>query len=98
MEAGLRVVRGPDWVWGGQDGAEGYVGTIIKPSSSQKTVVFNGCVFVLWDGGLVANYRVGYDGSYDLSVFDTAQIGDVSLLLSCTLIVLILTLEFVKMY
>lgn len=26
---GLRVVRGPDWKWGEQDGGEGGVGTII---------------------------------------------------------------------
>ena len=26
---GLRVVRGPDWKWGDQDGGEGSVGTVI---------------------------------------------------------------------
>ena len=25
---GLRVVRGPDWEWGDQDGGEGFVGTV----------------------------------------------------------------------
>jgi len=26
---GLRVVRGPDWKWGDQDGGEGSVGTVV---------------------------------------------------------------------
>lgn len=26
---GLRVVRGPDWKWGDQDGGEGCVGTVV---------------------------------------------------------------------
>ena len=26
---GLRVVRGPDWTWGDQDGGEGHVGTVV---------------------------------------------------------------------
>jgi hypothetical protein len=26
---GLRVVRGPNWKWGTQDGGEGFVGTVI---------------------------------------------------------------------
>ena len=28
VEIGLRVVRGPDWQWGDQDGGEGCLGTI----------------------------------------------------------------------
>ena len=28
MDAGCRVVRGPDWKWGNQDGGEGHVGTV----------------------------------------------------------------------
>ena len=28
VEVGLRVVRGPDWEWGEQDGGEGYIGTV----------------------------------------------------------------------
>jgi hypothetical protein len=27
---GLRVVRGPNWKWGAQDGGEGFVGTVVK--------------------------------------------------------------------
>lgn len=30
LQAGLRVVRGPDWSWGDQDGGEGGVGTVVE--------------------------------------------------------------------
>ncbi|RWS07269.1 E3 ubiquitin-protein ligase MIB2-like protein, partial [Dinothrombium tinctorium] len=75
MEVGLRVVRGPDWKWGNQDDSEGHVGTVVeigKPgslSTPDKTVV------VQWDSGSRTNYRIGYQGAYDLRVFDNAPIG-----------------------
>ena len=75
MEVGLRVVRGPDWKWGNQDDGEGHVGTVVeigKPGSStspDKTVV------VQWDSGSRTNYRVGYQGAYDLRILDNAPIG-----------------------
>ncbi|XP_050414491.1 E3 ubiquitin-protein ligase MIB2 isoform X2 [Patella vulgata] len=75
MEVGLRVVRGPDWKWGNQDNGEGHVGTVVeigKPGSQtspDKTVV------VQWDSGARTNYRVGYQGAYDLRVIDNAPIG-----------------------
>ncbi len=68
MEVGLRVVRGPDWKWGSQDGGEGNIGTVVeigKPGSQtspDKTVV------VQWDTGTRTNYRVGYQGAHDLRV------------------------------
>lgn len=75
MEVGLRVVRGPDWKWGNQDDGEGHVGTVVeigKPGSStspDKTVV------VQWDSGSRTNYRVGYQGAYDLRTLDNAPLG-----------------------
>jgi hypothetical protein len=27
---GVRVVRGPDWKWGDQDGGDGYTGTVVE--------------------------------------------------------------------
>ncbi|KAL4220948.1 E3 ubiquitin-protein ligase mib2 [Mactra antiquata] len=75
MEIGLRVVRGPDWKWGNQDDGEGHVGTVVeigKPGSStspDKTVV------IQWDSGSRTNYRVGYQGAYDLRIYDNAAIG-----------------------
>ncbi|XP_012946086.1 E3 ubiquitin-protein ligase MIB2 [Aplysia californica] len=75
MELGLRVVRGPDWKWGNQDTGEGHVGTVVEigrpgsQTSPDKTVV------VQWDSGARTNYRVGYQGAYDLRIFDNAPVG-----------------------
>ena len=62
---GLRVVRGPDWKWGDQDGGEGFTGTVtnITPPG-----LLSRCVTVVWDSGLKGNYRAGPKGSYDLRV------------------------------
>lgn len=57
------------------DGGPGYVGTVCEigktgsNSSPDKTVV------VQWDSGFRSNYRVGYQGQFDLSIYDNAQIG-----------------------
>ncbi|BFZ22874.1 hypothetical protein BsWGS_25913 [Bradybaena similaris] len=75
MELGLRVVRGPAWKWGNQDSGEGHVGTVVEigrpgsQTSPDKTVV------VQWDSGARTNYRVGYQGAYDLRIFDSATVG-----------------------
>ncbi|XP_076044605.1 E3 ubiquitin-protein ligase mind bomb 2 isoform X4 [Oratosquilla oratoria] len=75
VEVGLRVMRGPDWRWGDQDDGDGHAGTVVevgKPGSSttpDKTVV------VQWDSGSRTNYRVGYQGAFDLRIFDNAPIG-----------------------
>ena len=63
---GLRVVRGPDWKWGDQDGGEGYAGTVISSSYSGKLGART--VKVLWDTGFKGNYRAGPKGSFDLRV------------------------------
>ena len=49
---GARVVRGPDWKWGKQDGGEGHVGTVRNFESPEEVVV-------VWDNGTAANYRCG---------------------------------------
>jgi len=54
-----RVVRGPSWKWGNQDGGEGSVGTVCK-------VKDNGWVEVKWDNGNSNSYRMGEDGKQDL--------------------------------
>ncbi|KAL1116546.1 hypothetical protein AAG570_005018 [Ranatra chinensis] len=75
LSVGCRVVRGPDWVWGEQDGGEGHCGTLFqvgRPGSKQspdKTVV------VIWDTGRETNYRVGYNNAYDLRLLDNAPAG-----------------------
>lgn len=76
-------MRGPDWKWGNQDGGEGHVGTIVvvgrsgSVSSPDKTVV------VQWDGGTRTNYRCGYQGAFDLCLFDNGPIGVVHTNVSC---------------
>jgi E3 ubiquitin-protein ligase mind-bomb len=30
LKPGLRVMRGPDWKWGDQDGGEGHLGTVTQ--------------------------------------------------------------------
>ena len=75
IEVGVRVVRGPDWCWGEQDGGEGHVGTVVKARVGrrhQKTVTQD-VVFVRWDNGKVANYRI--NGSHDLRVLNSAPAG-----------------------
>lgn len=47
---GARVMRGPDWKWGKQDGGEGHLGTVRNFESPEEVVV-------VWDNGTAANYR-----------------------------------------
>uniref|UniRef100_A0A7M4F923 RING-type E3 ubiquitin transferase n=1 Tax=Crocodylus porosus TaxID=8502 RepID=A0A7M4F923_CROPO len=63
---GARVVRGPDWKWGKQDGGEGHAGTVRSFESPEEVVV-------VWDNGTAANYRCS--GAYDLRVLDSAPTG-----------------------
>ena len=69
MEVGLRVIRGPDWQWGEQDGGEGHAGTVADVRGRE--------VVVQWDlGGQRCKYRCGLDEKYDLRVLDTAPAGE----------------------
>ena len=63
---GARVVRGPDWKWGKQDGGEGHVGIVRNFESPEEVVV-------VWDNGTAANYRCA--GAYDLRMLDTSPTG-----------------------
>lgn len=63
---GVRVVRGPDWRYGDQDGGEGHAGTVID--SSDLNYLGPKTVTVIWDTGVKALYRTGPEGSYDLRV------------------------------
>ncbi|KAG1650958.1 E3 ubiquitin-protein ligase mib1 [Nymphon striatum] len=60
---GSRVIRGPDWKWGKQDGGEGHVGTVRNFESPEEVVV-------VWDNGTAANYRCSE--AYDLRILDSA--------------------------
>ena len=50
---GLRIVRGPDWSWGDQDGGEGHVGTVVEVGPNSRSVM------VQWDCGNRCRYRCG---------------------------------------
>ncbi|CAH1773055.1 unnamed protein product [Owenia fusiformis] len=63
---GARVVRGPDWKWGKQDGGEGHLGTVRNFESPEEVVV-------VWDNGTAANYRCA--GAFDLRIYDSAPTG-----------------------
>uniref|UniRef100_A0A669BPN2 E3 ubiquitin-protein ligase MIB2 n=1 Tax=Oreochromis niloticus TaxID=8128 RepID=A0A669BPN2_ORENI len=75
MEVGMRVVRGLDWKWGNQDDGEGHVGTVVEIGRQGSTTTPDKTVVVQWDSGTRTNYRTGYQGAYDLLLYDNAQIG-----------------------
>ncbi|KAF8774870.1 E3 ubiquitin-protein ligase MIB2 like protein [Argiope bruennichi] len=75
MEVGLRVVRGPNWKWGNQDDGEGHVGTVVEIGKPGSTTSPYKTVVVQWDSGSHTNYRVGYQGAYDLRILDNAPLG-----------------------
>ncbi|KAI4465183.1 zinc finger c3hc4 type (ring finger) [Holotrichia oblita] len=77
LAPGVRIVRGPDWTWGNQDGGEGYLGTVCEIGKTGAVGSPDKTVVVQWDNGTRTNYRVGYNGKYDLRVIDNAQIGKV---------------------
>ena len=68
---GLRVVRGPDWCSGDQDGEEGCVGTVVEVGEGGTSAM------VQWDLGTSAWYRCGRDHKFDLRVFDAAPTGEI---------------------
>lgn len=65
----IRVVRGPNWCWGDQDGGEGGVGTVVEVEDGGKSVL------VQWDFGARASYRCGKDEKFDLRVLDSGPTG-----------------------
>ena len=81
---GTRVLRGPDWTWGDQDGGEGHVGTVAEVLRADRAgLVDGGCpgpcvVTVQWDCGNRCRYRCGLGDSYDLRVIDSAPAGECS--------------------
>ena len=77
VEVGVRVVRGPDWRWGEQDGGEGHAGTVVEVGRPGSSTTPDRTVVVQWDSGSRTNYRVGYQGSYDLRLLDNAPHGKI---------------------
>ena len=66
VNVGARIIRGPDWKWGKQDGGDGHVGTVRSFESHEEVVV-------VWDNGTAANYRCS--GAYDLRILDLGPAG-----------------------
>jgi len=59
--ANIRVIRGPNWRWGDQDGGEGKFGTILNLADTP------GWARTKWDSGITNTYRIGAENEYDLS-------------------------------
>ncbi|KAH3783586.1 hypothetical protein DPMN_161528 [Dreissena polymorpha] len=65
---GVRVVRGPDWSKGDEDGGEGHVGTVTDDNEDNT-------VEVQWDMGNSGTYNTGKGGKHDLRVLDSSPVG-----------------------
>ena len=66
---GMRVVRGPDWKWGAQDGGVGTVGMVSSPEEG-------GTAEVSWPSGRTSKYRFGAEGKFDLCRADPAPLAN----------------------
>lgn len=78
----MRVVRGPNWKWGDQDGGEGGVGTVVDYVTSDEAeggVQLQRAVVVQWDLGNRCNYRSAVGGQYDLLLLDNDPVGKCTL-------------------
>ena len=76
---GMRVVRGPNWKWGRQDGGEGGVGTVVDVNTLKNagsTPDLERVVVVQWDLGMRCNYRSAVGGQYDLLLLDNDPLGE----------------------
>ncbi|XP_052820368.1 E3 ubiquitin-protein ligase MIB1-like [Mya arenaria] len=65
---GIRVVRGPDWTGGEEDGGEGHVGTVTDNNEDNT-------VEVQWDMGQTGTYKTGSEGKCELRILDSAAAG-----------------------
>ncbi|KAK3914770.1 Coagulation factor IX, partial [Frankliniella fusca] len=74
LEYGSRVVRGPDWEWGDQDGDPPGEGTVVS-----NGVLNDGQVVVRWDNGRHENQYRMRRGTYDLRLVSLEPKKDVSL-------------------
>ena len=92
VQVALRVVRGPDWEWGDQDGGEGHVGTVVEVG--EPSVSDGGrAVVVQWDCGERRKYRCGLEGKFDLRVLDSAPAGRI-----CVESIVCFTITLTKMF
>lgn len=68
LRRGMRVMRGPDWKWGEQDGGMGSKGEVVD-------VKANGWVIVKWQNTRQkpSDYRWGAQSAYDLTIVKENQ-------------------------
>ena len=78
MKVGLRVVRGDDWDYDDQDGGEGGVGTVVEVGGQDGSKNPDKTVVVVWDTGVRAKFRAGFEGKDDLRLLGNAPAGSVS--------------------
>lgn len=71
---GAKVVRGPDWEWGQQDGGDGKTGRVMEirgwDNESCRSVAN-----VSWVTGSTNVYRLGHKGNVDLKYLQSAAGG-----------------------
>ncbi|KAK3611376.1 hypothetical protein CHS0354_036573 [Potamilus streckersoni] len=76
VDIGVRVVRGPDWKFGDQDGGEGHLGSVVDLCTDDDNEYYPAqTAVVIWDNGEKNVYRAGLDKQYDLRLYDNAGIG-----------------------
>ncbi|VDI65557.1 Hypothetical predicted protein [Mytilus galloprovincialis] len=63
IAVGCRVVRGHDWKYGDFDGGQGSLGTVLEVKDKSKVVV-------RWDGTNKGIFKIGYDGLFEVVLFD----------------------------
>lgn len=73
VRVALRVIRGPNWSNGDQDGGEGYVGSVV---SVRETEDGKKMAVVVWDSGCRGEYSCGVDDKYSLRVQDNSLTGE----------------------
>ncbi|KAG0412538.1 hypothetical protein HPB47_010336 [Ixodes persulcatus] len=71
---GAKVVRGPDWDWGAQDGGEGKTGKVMD-IRGWETESGRSVASVTWSSGSTNVYRLGHKGKVDLKYIQDAPGG-----------------------
>ncbi|XP_037002813.2 E3 ubiquitin-protein ligase MIB2 isoform X6 [Artibeus jamaicensis] len=71
---GAKVVRGPDWEWGSQDGGEGKPGRVVD-IRGWDVETGRSVASVTWADGTTNVYRVGHKGKVDLKCVSEAAGG-----------------------
>lgn len=71
---GAKVIRGPDWEWGQQDGGAGKIGTVTE-IRGWDNISSRSVANVTWTSGSTNVYRLGHKGNVDLRYVQAASGG-----------------------